>query len=82
MLAVPVGHLTALVGPNGVGKTTLMNMCVGLAACGRRDLRGWGQRRSALVGERRLGEPEECRRRRPVPDVIAGDGTGKEEATA
>jgi ABC-2 type transport system ATP-binding protein len=30
-LAIPAGHLTALVGPNGAGKTTLMHLSVGLA---------------------------------------------------
>jgi ABC-2 type transport system ATP-binding protein len=30
-LALPAGHLAALVGPNGAGKTTLMSMTVGLA---------------------------------------------------
>jgi ABC-2 type transport system ATP-binding protein len=29
-LAVPAGHLAALVGPNGAGKTTLMHLSVGL----------------------------------------------------
>jgi ABC-2 type transport system ATP-binding protein len=29
-LAVPAGHMTALVGPNGAGKTTLMHLAVGL----------------------------------------------------
>jgi ABC-2 type transport system ATP-binding protein len=31
-LAVPAGHVTALVGPNGAGKTTLLSMAVGLTA--------------------------------------------------
>jgi ABC-2 type transport system ATP-binding protein len=31
-LAVPAGHMTALVGPNGAGKTTLMHLAVGLTA--------------------------------------------------
>jgi ABC-2 type transport system ATP-binding protein len=29
-LAVPAGHMTALVGPNGAGKTTLMHLAAGL----------------------------------------------------
>jgi ABC-2 type transport system ATP-binding protein len=31
-LAVPAGHVAALVGPNGAGKTTLLSLAVGLAA--------------------------------------------------
>lgn len=31
-LAVPAGHVMALVGPNGSGKTTLLHQVVGLAA--------------------------------------------------
>jgi ABC-2 type transport system ATP-binding protein len=31
-LAVPAGHVAALVGPNGAGKTTLMHLSVGLSA--------------------------------------------------
>jgi ABC-2 type transport system ATP-binding protein len=31
-LAVPAGHLVALVGPNGAGKTTLLHMAVGLVS--------------------------------------------------
>ena len=30
-LAIPAGHLVALVGPNGAGKSTLLSMAVGLA---------------------------------------------------
>ena len=31
-LAVPAGHVAALVGPNGAGTTTLMHLSVGLSA--------------------------------------------------
>jgi len=31
-VAVPAGHVAALVGPNGAGKATLPNLAVGLAA--------------------------------------------------
>ena len=30
-LAVPAGHVAALVGPNGAGKSTLLHLAVGLA---------------------------------------------------
>jgi ABC-type branched-subunit amino acid transport system ATPase component len=30
-LAIPAGHVAALVGPNGVGKSALLNLAVGLA---------------------------------------------------
>ena len=30
-LAIPAGHVAALVGPNGAGKTTPLNLAVGLA---------------------------------------------------
>ena len=31
-LAIPAGHVVALVGPNGAGKTTLLHLAVGLAS--------------------------------------------------
>jgi ABC-2 type transport system ATP-binding protein len=31
-LAIPAGHVTALVGPNGAGKSTFLNLAVGLSA--------------------------------------------------
>ena len=31
-LAIPAGHVVALVGPNGAGKTTLLHISVGLTA--------------------------------------------------
>src|SRR3984893_10749711 len=31
-VAIPAGHVAALVGPNGAGKTTFLNLAVGLAA--------------------------------------------------
>jgi ABC-2 type transport system ATP-binding protein len=31
-LAIPAGHVTALVGPNGAGKSTFLNLAVGLVA--------------------------------------------------
>ncbi|HTW03288.1 MAG TPA: ABC transporter ATP-binding protein [Streptosporangiaceae bacterium] len=31
-MAIPVGHVAALVGPNGAGKTTFLNLAVGLSA--------------------------------------------------
>ncbi len=36
-LAIPAGHVVALVGPNGAGKTTLLHLAVGLVSptCGR-----------------------------------------------
>jgi ABC-2 type transport system ATP-binding protein len=37
-LAVPAGHVVALVGPNGAGKTTLLHLAVGLAAATEGDV--------------------------------------------
>ena len=34
-LAIPAGHVAALVGPNGAGKTTLMHLSVGLSTPAR-----------------------------------------------
>jgi ABC-2 type transport system ATP-binding protein len=36
-LAIPGGHVVALVGPNGAGKTTLLHMSVGLTVAGEVD---------------------------------------------
>jgi ABC-2 type transport system ATP-binding protein len=48
-LAIPAGHVTALVGPNGAGKTTLLHMVVGLS---RPDAG-----RLAVLGGERPGSP-------------------------
>jgi ABC-2 type transport system ATP-binding protein len=37
-LAVPAGHVVALVGPNGAGKTTLLHLAVGLCAATEGDV--------------------------------------------
>ncbi len=46
-LAIPAGHLAALVGPNGAGKTTLLHTVVGLTAPTSGDVRVLG---GALAG--------------------------------
>ena len=38
-LAVPAGHVAALVGPNGAGKTTLLHLAVGLSAATEGEVR-------------------------------------------
>jgi ABC-2 type transport system ATP-binding protein len=38
-LAIPAGHVAALVGPNGAGKTTLLHLSVGLTAPRAEQLR-------------------------------------------
>ena len=37
-LAIPAGHVVALVGPNGAGKSTFLNLAVGLSAPSEGDL--------------------------------------------
>jgi ABC-2 type transport system ATP-binding protein len=48
-LAVPAGHVAALVGPNGAGKTTLLHMTVGLTAP--------STGRATVLGGQRAGSP-------------------------
>ena len=48
-LAIPAGHVAALVGPNGAGKTTFLNLVVGLAAPSEGDV--------AVLGGRPAGSP-------------------------
>jgi len=43
-LAIPAGHVAALVGPNGAGKSTLLSLVVGLAAPSAGDLTVLGGR--------------------------------------
>ena len=49
-LAIPEGHLAALVGPNGAGKTTLLHIVVGLTAPTNGDV--------SVLGEAPAGSPE------------------------
>ena len=49
-LAIPAGHVAALVGPNGAGKTTLLHLAVGLAAPTAGSV--------AVLGGRPAGSPE------------------------
>ncbi len=48
-LAVPAGHVAALVGPNGAGKTTLLHMAVGLTRPSTGQIR--------VLGDARPGSP-------------------------
>src|ERR1700704_3058279 len=48
-LAIPAGHVTALVGPNGAGKSTLLSLAVGLAAPSAGDV--------TVLGGRSPGSP-------------------------
>jgi ABC-2 type transport system ATP-binding protein len=48
-LAVPAGHVAALVGPNGAGKTTLLHMAVGLTRPSAGQIR--------VLGDARPGSP-------------------------
>ena len=48
-LAIPDGHVAALVGPNGAGKTTLLSLAVGLAAPSAGAV--------TVLGGRRAGSP-------------------------
>jgi iron complex transport system ATP-binding protein len=68
-LSLPAGSVTCLLGPNGVGKTTLFKTCLGLIAplsgsltCGGRDLSC-------------LSRPEIARQMAYVPQSIAGPFT-------
>src|SRR5258708_18668006 len=49
-LAIPAGHVAALVGPNGAGKTTVLTLAVGLAAPSRGDV--------TVLGGRPAGSPD------------------------
>ena len=48
-LAIPAGHVAALVGPNGAGKSTLLSLAVGLAAPSAGDV--------TVLGGQRAGSP-------------------------
>jgi ABC-2 type transport system ATP-binding protein len=48
-VAIPAGHLAALVGPNGAGKTTLMHIAVGLSVPNAGTI--------SLLGDRPPGSP-------------------------
>lgn len=48
-LALPEGHLTALVGSNGAGKTTLLNLMVGLAEPSSGTVSVFGGRRAGSL---------------------------------
>jgi hypothetical protein len=75
-LAIPAGHVAALVGSNGAGKTTLLNLAVGWrnrprapSPCWAAWLRGprprWTASRSSPRTRRCTGT---CRRRHAAPD--------------
>jgi ABC-2 type transport system ATP-binding protein len=49
-LAIPGGHVVALVGPNGAGKTTMLSMAVGLTTPTAGKV--------TVVGGERAGSPE------------------------
>ena len=56
-VAIPEGHVAALVGPNGAGKTTFLNIAVGLdedgiAALLANVLRDFRERRGGTVNQR------------------------------
>jgi ABC-2 type transport system ATP-binding protein len=48
-LAIPAGHVAALVGPNGAGKSTFLNLAVGLVAPSAGSV--------SVLGGRRAGSP-------------------------
>lgn len=75
-LAVAAGEVLAMVGPNGMGKTTLLNVLAGILAPVRGDVRVGGRRRRASE------EVELAIRRRivylPAEPWLPGGRTGRE----
>jgi ABC-type Mn2+/Zn2+ transport system ATPase subunit len=61
-LAIPAGHVAALVGPNGAGKSTLLSLAVGLATPSAAGRRGPRLRLTASRSSRRT-----CRCTRTCP---------------
>jgi ABC-type branched-subunit amino acid transport system ATPase component len=89
-LAVPDGHLVALVGPNGAGKTTLLHMAVGLVSPTAGAVRVLGHQPAGVAGRagrhrvrgaERAAVPEPAGRGHaaggPQPEPAVGSAAGR-----
>ena len=78
-LAIPAGHVTALVGPNGAGKSTFLNLVVGLSAPSEGGLTVLGGRAPGFHAVATDARIFRISMRRFGPDDRGGVATGDQE---